>query len=154
MREHIALYGNVAILRGICHKCKRTALVIDGEYQCCGSKAEENSHPEVKRMIECEQKRRRSKKKEQQKTLIEQENRCLYCSRKFGSFVKRGSRFVVVRLCWDHLVPYSYNQDNGHHNFVAACQICNRIKHSFMFQTVDEARVHIMAVRRIKGIMV
>ena len=146
-RNDVALYGNVAILREFCSACNRMALVVEGRLLCCDREASQEETKDIKRMIESEQKRRRLLVREKRIVLKEQADRCLYCSGRFGSVVRHNGKPSVLRVCWDHLVPYSYNQDNGHHNFVASCQLCNSIKGSLMFQSVHDARVHIVAVR-------
>ena len=57
----------------------------------------------------------------------------------------------MLRVEWDHYIPYSYSQDNRVSNFVAACQICNRIKSSLMLPSAEEYRVHIQNKRVEKG---
>jgi 5-methylcytosine-specific restriction endonuclease McrA len=51
----------------------------------------------------------------------------------------------VLSPVWDHLVPYVYGYDNSDDNFVAACQICNNIKSSKLFSSLEEAREYINA---------
>ena len=72
--------------------------------------------------------------------LAKQENRCFYCDWEFGSWVAKRSRPVRLRVVWDHWVPYAYLQANPALNFVAACQLCNGLKRSDMFESVEEAR--------------
>jgi len=59
---------------------------------------------------------------------------------------------VSLRINFDHVVPFAYSQNNYRHNFVAACHICNSIKSSMMFNTLDEARAYIVATWVVKGI--
>jgi 5-methylcytosine-specific restriction endonuclease McrA len=56
----------------------------------------------------------------------------------------------ILKVNWDHVVPFSYSQNNYAYNFVAACQICNGIKGSQMFKTLEEARIHIRAIRDVR----
>ncbi len=72
--------------------------------------------------------------------LAKQQNRCFYCGLAFGSWVVKRSRAIMLRTVWDHWVPYAYLQSNPARNFVAACQICNRLKRSDMFETFEEAK--------------
>lgn len=65
---------------------------------------------------------------------------CFWCDKAFGSRVFVRGKKRVLRPEWDHLIPFSYNQNNAPHNFVAACQICNNWKAALMFPTVQECR--------------
>lgn len=80
-----------------------------------------------------------------------QDWRCFYCERGFGAKVWRGSNFIELRVEWDHMVPYSFNQNNGASNFVAACRVCNALKSDRMFQSVDAAKVYLNAAWKEKG---
>src|SRR5690348_10233210 len=68
--------------------------------------------------------------------LAKQGHRCLYCDLLFSGTVMRHGRPVVLRLVWDHFVPYAYLVRNPSDNWVAACHVCNAIKGSLMFETV------------------
>ncbi|TLZ87260.1 MAG: hypothetical protein E6K00_05760 [Methanobacteriota archaeon] len=70
----------------------------------------------------------------------------------FNSAVERKGRLIYLKVNWDHFVPFAYSQNNYAYNFVAACQICNGIKGSSTFRTLEEARVYVMAIRTLKGI--
>ena len=83
--------------------------------------------------------------------LTAQENRCFYCARTFGVRIARGSRDVILRCEWDHQVPYAYAQNNMPENFVAACHVCNALKSSFLFRTVDEAQTFLALRWPAKG---
>jgi len=151
---NVALYGNVAIPRAYCPECKLQAFVIDSELSCCGKHFDYD--PEVyKRESEPERKRRLPPKAERDVQLLDQNWACFYCGASFGSRIRRstpgGERHILVRLEWDHLVPYSYSQDNRMRNFVAACSVCNRFKSNFCFSTVDEARIRLREMRARKG---
>ncbi len=52
---------------------------------------------------------------------------------------------------FDHLVPYSYSQNNYPYDFVAACRLCNRIKCNLMFIPIEEARTFIRGKLAGKG---
>jgi 5-methylcytosine-specific restriction endonuclease McrA len=76
--------------------------------------------------------------------LENQDHRCFYCARRFGSRVRSGRRTVSLKLNWDHLVPFSYAQNNQTENFVAACHRCNAWKGSLVFQTLEDAQVYLL----------
>lgn len=58
---------------------------------------------------------------------------------------------IGLKLQWDHVDPWVYSLNNKDQNFVAACQICNGIKSSMIFNSVEEARVYIQGARKTKG---
>ncbi len=81
-----------------------------------------------------------------------QENCCFYCGRRFGSWVYRGFKLVWLRVHFDHVVAYAYSRNNYPDNFVAACHICNGLKGSKLFETVDEAKAYLLQRWEKKGI--
>lgn len=139
----LSLYGNVAIPKGWCSECGTHAFIIDARLQCCNAKVEKCNPTKIKRESEPEQVRRGPSSKKRKITLEEQDYRCFYCYTRFGSTRIYKGKEVNVRLVWDHQVPYAYGQNNGDHNFVAACQHCNGIKSSMMFNSIEEARVYL-----------
>jgi 5-methylcytosine-specific restriction endonuclease McrA len=143
MKSGYALYGNVRLVRSWCTDCKSNALVIDGILQCCDRKAEDPAT--VRRMSEPVGRRKLPPKHDRDEQLWFQDHRCLYCFKSFGSYggVIRG-RLIRVKLVWDHVVPYSYSQDNRSVNFVASCQRCNGAKSSKVFKTIDDARIWLL----------
>lgn len=146
----VALYGNVKILSGYCNDCQRTAFVLDGYIQCCDAPFDDEPVG-YKRAIEAEGRRRLPPIAFRQAQLKEQNHRCFYCERSFGSLVFRRGKPVRLQLQWDHMTPFAYGQDNHSYNFVAACHVCNRIKSSRIFQTLTEARIYIDERWREKG---
>lgn len=98
----------------------------------------------------------------QQMQLEDQDYRCFYCFRRFGSTVFRdrtkGHRLATrvfgesvgfepnrirLQLNWDHLIPWDYSRNNQNRNFVAACHVCNGIKRDLIFDTEAEARLYV-----------
>lgn len=140
----IALYGNVAIPRLYCSNCNCYAFVIDKEFKCCGEPVTEQPTMS-KRMSDCPTGRRGPGIKTQQAILRAQDHRCFYCGCSFGQTVYRHSRPLCLRIQWDHVNPYVYSLDNRSQNFVAACQVCNKIKSSLLFGSLNEARTYIFA---------
>ena len=84
---------------------------------------------------------------------------CLYCEIPIGTTIWRRYRAsrryrsltVVLRRNWDHFVPYAFLEQNPNTNWVLACHVCNAIKTSKMFDTVESARRVILAARESKG---
>lgn len=146
----ISLYGNVAIGRGYCTDCETTAFIQDGKLACCGkeyTKVPKKFHREAG----APQRRKLPPKAARERILEEQENCCFYCGVEFGELRWKKGRAVRIKLNWDHKLPYAYSQDNNTTNFVAACHVCNGIKSSRVFQTVEEAQIYLQDRRKAKG---
>ena len=149
-RAKMALYGNVALERRYCADCCQTTLVVKGNRVCCGQPS--FSKPtRYKRMAEPEPRRRKPSPKAQSACLGAQQNRCFYCDMEFGNVILRNGTPVLLRVEWDHYVPYSHTQDNNALNVVAACQVCNGLKSNLCFGTLDEAKSFLVSKRLAKG---
>lgn len=145
MRDHVAVYGNVALLRAFCEHCGSFSLVLkDGKLACCDRKHSGDAPTRIKRIVEPEQLRRAIPQKVRARILEQQDGRCFYCDRLIGSQAYYKGRVVRLRLHLDHLVPHSYNQNDSEDNFVGACHICNSHKSALMFQTVEEAKIYLL----------
>jgi len=144
MRQHLAVYGHIAIPRGYCRSCKQWTLVIKGVRACCDVQEEEKPSSIIKRICEPAQKRKLPPLQWKREQLARQNYRCFYCNREFGTYYKRKGRERRVVLNWDHKVPYSYSQDNHTYNIIAACSICNRFKYDKVFRTVEEAQIYVL----------
>jgi 5-methylcytosine-specific restriction endonuclease McrA len=83
--------------------------------------------------------------------LAQQKGRCLYCNHKIGAVIMRRRNPVVLRVNWDHFIPYAYGNTNQAANWVAACHVCNAIKSCRMFDTVADAQRFILARWAEKG---
>jgi 5-methylcytosine-specific restriction endonuclease McrA len=141
--RHIAIYGDVKILRDRCPDCRRNALIVDGCFLCCGLSAKEIQPKRIKRMSTGCGSRNLPPAADRNSVLLAQENRCFYCEREFGEFYRLGRRTSRLTVNWDHLVPYAYLNSSPPANFVAACRDCNAAKGSMMFQTIEEARIYV-----------
>lgn len=149
-RDVIALFGNIAIERKYCKECDTNALVVKGRLQCCGALVESKPTKFVRESAP-EQRRRTPPKKDKDRILRQQEDQCFYCGARFGSIRSRHGDPFVIKINWDHQLPYAMSQNNYAYNFVAACQVCNGIKSDRIFQTIDEAKIYLTAKRRQKG---
>lgn len=87
MKRHVALYGNIAIPRGRCPDCKRTALIIKGRWACCDKEAIDAPINGFRRMTSPDDIRIGLPSKKRKEYLEEQDYRCLYCDRMFGTLV-------------------------------------------------------------------
>jgi len=120
--------------------------------QCCDELLEETPD-NFEIVIQPDDKRRTLGLKHREERLKEQEWRCYYCELRFDSFVFRNEKSILLRIVWDHFVPYDYSRNNSANNFVAACQICNSIKRNLFFETSEQARSYIEPIRKSKGYM-
>lgn len=77
--------------------------------------------------------------------LVEQGGLCLYCLSPFGSYYRNAktNEVQILKLTWDHMVPYEYTRTHKETNLAAACHICNTLKGSMMFNTVEKAREYL-----------
>ena len=145
---HVAVYGPVRILREKCPDCGFIVLVVKGRFACCGEPGPEPAgRLTQKRMSEREVNRRRTPTRETMRTLLDvQGDACFYCLRHFGETVydRKRKRHIELRIEWDHKTPLAYSCDNSQENFVAACHVCNRMKSSYIFGTVEAARSFIL----------
>lgn len=146
---HLAIYGNIRVTRGYCSNCETYAFVSDGKLRCCERQYGEEPKSQ-KRMSQAPWLRQRPSAKMQQSILNEQDYRCLYCFRRFGSVVYRNGKTVKLRIHWDHQVPWSYGQNNQPSNFAAACHVCNGIKWAHIFKSIEEIRIYVEAKWREK----
>ena len=141
-KVHLALYGNVGLQRGYCATCEQTALIVDGDFQCCGMPCEDEPK-QVKRISAPEYRRRRPTVADQARILQEQDYRCFWCERQFGQYAHRYGKVVNIECVWDHVSPYVWSADNGLDNFVASCRWCNSWKAALIFRTIEEVKVHV-----------
>ena len=143
---HIAIYGNQKMKRGYCPRCKKSALIIGGLLQCCETQVGGlSSVHRVKLMSQPAQRRKLPSLEERREIVEAQGNKCFYCEREFGTPFLKGHKHTLqfLNVTWDHLAPYSFAQNNQKQNFVAACQICNGIKGSMVFETISDARRYV-----------
>ncbi len=147
---HVAMYGNTALQREWCNKCESWAIVLDGILQCCDM-------PSIliprkyKRVCEPAQERKTPPAEEKNKILLEQDYKCYYCDKTFDTHNYRKGKQILLKIVWDHTLPWAYSQNNSTDNFVAACQICNGIKSDRIYKNLDEARIDIAETRIKKG---
>ena len=95
--------------------------------------------------------RRQPRVAERARIVAQQGNRCLYCELPIGTIVERRGKDVVLRLNWDHFIPYAYVARNPRDNWVLACHVCNGIKRGRIFKSVQEVRDTVLPERLRKG---
>ncbi len=81
----------------------------------------------------------------------EQAGLCAFCFNPVNGWVERRGKWVAYHPEIDHLVPVAFRADNSSENLVAACSVCNGIKSSKVFSSLDEARAHIIERRSELG---
>lgn len=146
----LSLYGNVAIKRGFCPSCESMAFVIDEKLQCCDAPFTEAAE-KIRREFEPVYRRKTPPTKDRRRILAEQDYRCIYCEQAFGATRFRSGKPVLLKLNWDHSIPYTYNADNRAINFVAACHVCNGLKGDLIFRDLEDARLHLSNKRKEKN---
>lgn len=152
MATQFGIYGNTVIKRAYCNRCKTTAFVLDGKLACCDKGLDEEATSQ-KQMVPAAFRRRKPPKKFQDEQLQRQNGRCFYCDEAFGNLYERAGAIKQVSIAWDHFVPFAYCGTNPELNFVAACSVCNGIKSSKVFNTVQEAKDYVEYRRKKKGII-
>jgi hypothetical protein len=88
---------------------------------------------------------------ERERILIEQRGCCLYCLRPLDAVVYHGTNEIMLRLEWDHKVPFSFLRASPRENWAAACNVCNSLKGNLHFHDVQEAREYLSERWATKG---
>lgn len=141
-KKVLALYGNVVIPRIYCQRCDCMALIVENRFTCCDRLCSIETAI-VKRMISPVYARKTPKKTAQNKILEEQDFKCIYCEKRFGSYCVYHGKVKAVKITWDHFDPFCFSQNNHDQNFVAACQFCNAWKHAGIFKTIEEIKLYV-----------
>lgn len=149
-RPHFARYGTVSIPRGYCSLCKTYAFIIEGRLQCCDTLAKDEPRG-FKQLSEVPIGRKGPNRAAMTSILALQQDRCLYCNRKFGAVVYRKARSFRLRVCWDHISPYCYSLNNHPSNYCAACHVCNSLKSSHIFNSFEAAQGYLYEKWKEKG---
>jgi hypothetical protein len=147
---YVGLFGNAAVITAWCKSCSKFSFVLEGELQCCDALSSDIPTKWIQE-IQALDKRLKPSSELQTDKLIEQEWCCAYCERRFGDFVYLKGKRKKLQVQWDHFVPYSYSRNNNGSNFVASCHICNRMKSSFCFETMEEAKLYLLHKWTEKG---
>jgi len=150
MKSCLGIYGRIKIPRIYCSECKSWALIIGNRKQCCNKKINVYKTNQVKMMVQGNNQRRRPTQNEINKIIEIQGDRCLYCDLPIGtSYFYKGNLFLTKKH-YDHLAPFAYTNQNKL-NFVLSCNICNSIKGSKVFKTVEDIYHYVNYTRRKKG---
>ncbi len=109
-------------------------------------------HQRIKHDLKRHQRRSKPSTEVQDRILKRQKNSCFYCGYEFDEWFVRNKHARKRTPVWDHLSPYAFSFNSSDTNFVASCAICNGIKHSKVFDTVEEAIKHVRNRLVEKGI--
>jgi len=143
-------YGNEAILKGKCPKCKGEAFIIEGKYQCCGLSAEVPEKITEKRESTTRYRRGGVPKHIKKEITAAQNNKCIYCGNDLNGWYwdVNKCRYIKYVTHFDHFLPWSSRQDDHKSNLYATCSLCNLIKYSKIFKDIEEAKAHILPRRK------
>lgn len=133
------LFGNVALHHERCPSCGYESFIREGVSVCCSAEVE-YIDPRVQRESPTHSLHTKPACSIQDVILDRQGHTCFYCFQEFGSIYLDGGHKKVLRIEWDHFIPWSYDGNNSSKNFVAACHVCNQWKHNFIFPTAETAR--------------
>lgn len=151
MKNTINCFGAVKIPTAYCNRCKQNSFVIDNMLQCCNGKLDNITYQSFKRISTDINKRKPVSESLKNLILEEQEYCCFYCLVPFSFQVQKNNKIIKRKIEFDHLVPFSYLNNNNKENLVASCNICNHLKSSMCFQTTEEARIYLQQERESKG---
>jgi hypothetical protein len=143
-------FGSVLWVTDWCPKCGRKVQLHHAGaqaekhyvYPCCGIEFDTSKPIRIteNRICTTRAMRRGPSAKRKRQCLKDQSDRCLYCIRRFGSYVYAGDTEIKLKLAWDHFVPFVFSGDNSDENFVAACHICNGWKSDLFLDGLKEYR--------------
>ena len=140
----LALYGNVGLLRTFCDECQQTCLVVRGLKQCCNRpEGDPDAVVGAERISEPDSRKKQPTKAEKIRILRRQDYRCLYCERRLESSAWYKGKYILLRINWDHVLPFEYSRSNEPENFVACCHVCNHWKSSRIFTYLEEIQVYV-----------
>lgn len=139
--RRLHIYGSTVIPSQKCPSCGDRAFVIDGRMSCCDVRVYGQVGDEFKIEVDKVGARRGYPPAwRQREILLEQANRCFYCGDEFGTYRTLSGKNRVVKLSWDHVVPFSF--DGNNRDYVAACSVCNGIKNNLHFADIETAKAH------------
>lgn len=150
MKTVKAIYGKVSLVRSYCPDCESYAFVIDGAMACCGSPVTDGKPEIIKKMTRGNILKRYLNPSAKKIILESQNHKCFYCrcdlvsSWYMGGKMKRPQK---VSVHFDHIVPWVFSQNDDVSNFVAACNVCNRIKFDRIFSTIEKLREWVLLKR-------
>lgn len=130
------VYGNITIPTDYCYQCHARSFVFDDKIACCGSPCPPRPVQGFKIIADVVFKRHPISAKLARKILDSQDYCCIYCSARFGSMRNFKGKNEIVKLHFDHLIPFVYG--GNHTRIVAACSRCNVHKSDKYFDNLAD----------------
>lgn len=159
------------VARGWCQECEGPAIVCnDGTLACCGRIYDPEARPprvdrpvpkpikiEATKVINIRAKKFNSRRSIPAKDKVYgllrliQGERCYYCGQMLEHVEVKGHYMVETKCHIDHVNPRVGDKDDTVLNLVAACSMCNVMKHDRKFNSIKEIREYVKARRVAKG---
>jgi len=137
------LAGKVILFKWTCHSCGYENLGNEKRCESCNSPPYDNNG-KIRQLTPPLQKRNNLMSRKYIAKLIENQlNRCYWCNRLFGTWIRKNNKFIELKAVIDHKMPCAYFQDDSPSNLVAACQVCNLFK-TGKIKTEEEHRGYIL----------
>lgn len=130
-------YVGVTIERGVCTSCGDPCIIcFDDTSSCCSAPVKRFKSGVVVKEVSGKTYRKAPPKQLKLKILEDQDNKCFWCGREFGTFIL-SPKNIIRRLSpvWDHYIPYCYTGSNN--RFVASCERCNFHKSAVIITDKD-----------------
>lgn len=151
IKKHYAQYGSIIMPRIWCVICKCNTLISAKKKLCCGQIVKKDQRAfKIKKICDNFQRRKGLSASKKKEILDKQKNRCFYCDLLFNTMYYHNKKFLFLRIHFDHFIPFAYLQNDGKDNFVAACNICNGIKGSLMFESKEDIIAYVTYHRKKK----
>lgn len=80
------------------------------------------------------------------KLLEQQQNCCYYCFQEIGKVCCFRNKVIVLKATIDHVLPYSFKQNNHSSNVVVACHICNQYKAAKVFDSIGDIVIYLQKI--------
>ena len=141
---HLAVFGTKQIPRAFCTDCERYSLILDSKIQCCDSSVtlDVSQIKQYKRMS-LGTPRKYLAKKTKDSIIENQQFCCFYCGHYFDIVVRYNNKLVTLVPHFDHIVPFSYDQNNNVSNLIAACNLCNLWKSNRIFSNLEDIQIYV-----------
>jgi hypothetical protein len=151
-----SFYGSVCIPKAYCEDCRDLVFIVNARYSCCEKPFKDDFLKEkLVRVVQSENERSVISKFVKTEILELQKHRCIYCDidlRQTHYFRNDKQKYCLMRINYDHFVPWISNGNNHKSNLYASCNLCNRIKSDKHFIDIVSAREFILNERKRKGL--
>lgn len=127
-----------SLLQFICPHCHQKQLTgLDFKCRTCSQIISDYKICDVRQVCAPRRKRKPPPPLLQRQLLEDQEFKCLYCLRPFGTQIIKNGNPYVLRPVFDHILPFNYCFNNDFSNFAATCQFCNSFKSDRVFKDIE-----------------